>query len=69
MLRAYLRSLKKKNHGSSLEVQWLGLCAPTAGGMGSIPGHGTKIPQAAWRGQKKKNKEKTLQTSQSPNTY
>ena len=27
-------------------VQWLGLCISTAGGMGSIPGQGTKIPQA-----------------------
>ena len=30
--------------GTSLEVQWLGLHASTAGGMGSIPGQGTKIP-------------------------
>ena len=29
------------------------------GGQGSIPGQGTEIPQAAWRGQKnKKEKEK-----------
>ena len=27
-------------------VQWLRLCASTAGGTGSIPGQGTKIPQA-----------------------
>ena len=32
--------------GSSLVVQWLGLCAFTALGPGSIPGQGTKIPQA-----------------------
>ena len=38
-------------------VQWLGLCALTAEGPGSIPGWGTKIPQAAWCG-KKKNKNK-----------
>ena len=25
-------------------------------GPGSIPGRGTKIPQAAWRGQKKKKR-------------
>ena len=25
-------------------VQWLGLCASTAGSAGSIPGWGTKIP-------------------------
>ena len=30
----------------------------TAGGMGSIPGWGTKIPQAVWLGQKKKKKKK-----------
>ena len=35
-------------------VQWLGLCASSAGGMGSIPGWGTKIPHATWHGQKTK---------------
>ena len=30
--------------------------ASSAGGMGLIPGGGTKIPHAAWHGQKKKNK-------------
>ena len=39
--------------GNSLEVQWLGLCALTAEGPSSMPGWGTKIPQAAWHGQKK----------------
>ena len=39
-------------------VQWLGFHASTAGGQGSIPGQGTKIPQAAWHGQKKKKKKK-----------
>ena len=33
--------------GASLVVQWLRFCAPSAGGMGSIPGQGTKIPHAA----------------------
>ena len=28
-------------------VQWLRLCPPSAGVMGSIPGQGTKIPYAA----------------------
>ena len=37
-----------KNTGNSLAVQWLGLCALTAAGQGSIPGWGTKIPQARW---------------------
>ena len=34
-------------------VQLLRLRASNAGGVGSIPGQGTKIPQAAWCGQKK----------------
>ena len=42
--------------GNSLAVQWLGLCASNAAGTGSIPGWGTKIPYAAWRGKKKKVK-------------
>ena len=28
--------------GTSLVVQWLGLCAPNAGSPGSIPGWGTR---------------------------
>ena len=35
-------------------VQWLGLCAFTSKGLGSIPGQGTKILQGAWHDQKKK---------------
>ena len=46
---------KKKKHPTktrtSLVVQWLRLQASTAGGMGSIPGQGTKIPHAAWHSQ------------------
>ena len=34
----------------SLAVQWLELCASTAGGMGSIPGWEIKIPHAVQRG-------------------
>ena len=45
--------LLRHSPGNSLVVQWLGLCAFTAKGVGSIPGQGTKIPQAAWCGQKK----------------
>ena len=37
-------------------VRWLGFHALTAEGPGSIPGQGTKIPQAAWCGKKKKKK-------------
>ena len=37
--------------GTSPVVQWLRLCASNAGGMGSIPGGGTKIPHAVQCGQ------------------
>ena len=30
--------------GTSLASQWFRFCASYAGGMGSIPGQGTKIP-------------------------
>ena len=43
---------KKISLGNSLVVQWLGLCAFTAMGLGSIPGQGMKILQAAWHSQK-----------------
>ena len=42
--------------GTSLVVQWLRLPASDAGGTGSIPGGGTKIPHATQLGQKT-NKE------------
>ena len=42
----FWRAFKKKFLGNSLAVQWLGLCASTAGGKGSIPSGGTKIPHA-----------------------
>ena len=29
-------------------IEWLGLFIPNVGFMGSIPGQGTKIPNAAW---------------------
>ena len=41
--------------GTSLAVQWLRLRASTAGGTGSTPGRGTKIPHAR-RPKKKKKK-------------
>ena len=44
--------------GNSLVVQWLGFRAFTAEGLGSIPGQGTKIPQAVQRGQKIKLNKK-----------
>ena len=50
-------NFKQDGHGSSLVVQWLELCAVTPEGPGSVPGWGTKIPQAAWHSQKRKNKQ------------
>ena len=41
-----LEDHQDKDRGNSLMVQWLGLHAFTAKGPGSIPGQGTKIPQA-----------------------
>ena len=46
--------------GNSLGVQWLGLRSITAESPGSIPGWGTKIPQAVWLGQKNKKEKKNL---------
>ena len=40
-------------------VQWLRLRSLPAEGPSSIPGWGTKIPQCAWGGQKKKKRKKT----------
>ena len=48
-----ISALKKEARvGTSLVVQWLRRRTPSAGGTGSIPGRGTKIPRAAWRGRK-----------------
>ena len=51
---------KLKNCGkvqNSLAVQWLQVGAPTAGGLGSILGQGTKILQGAKKPAKKKSKK------------
>ena len=40
--------------GTSLVGLWLRLCAPSAGGMGLIPGQGTKILHVAHCSKKKK---------------
>ena len=42
-----------KTEGTSLAVQWLGLCTFTVGVVGSIPGQGTKIPHATGVGKNK----------------
>ena len=46
-----------------MTVQWLGLCASTAGGADSIPGQGTKIPQISGCGQEN---QKTTQSPRDP---
>ena len=42
------------NNGEFLVVQRLGRCDLTAGGLGSVPGWGVKIPQATQCSQKEK---------------
>lgn len=49
----YFKFFKTRDEGNSLAVQKLGLCAATAGGMGSIPSWGTKIPNATRHSQNK----------------
>ena len=39
-------------------AQWLGLCASTAVGIGSIPGQGTNILQAEWHSAPAQEKER-----------
>ena len=50
------KSQNQRETGTSLVVQWLRLCTPSAGGMCSIPGQRTKIPHAMQHSQKKKKK-------------
>ena len=54
---SYLSSLLKKKAvaGNSLVVHWLGLHGFPDKGQGSVPGGGTKIPEATWCSQKKKS--------------
>ena len=53
-----LKGIFKDTTGTSLAVQWLRLRASTAGGMGLIPGQGTKIPHAARCSKNKKRHHK-----------
>ena len=50
-------SLRLFEEGNSLAVQWLGLRALTAEGLGSMPGQGSinKIPQAVRHSKEKKS--------------
>lgn len=56
---------KAKGVGTSLEVQWLGLQAPTAGDTGLIPRQGSKNPQASRCGKKNKTKQAEYVLAQS----
>ena len=56
-LHSFLQSWNdEENKGTSLVVQWLRLQASNTGGMGLIPGWGTKIPHALVWPKKNKNK-------------
>ena len=48
----------KRHLRTFLNVQWLRLPTSTAGGVGLIPGWGTKIPHAVSRQNKFKEKKK-----------
>ena len=48
----------QNNSRGFLEAEWLRLQASSAGGIGSIPGQGTKFPQATWCSKKIKKKKK-----------
>ena len=50
---SWKKFMYKWTRGTSLAVQWLQLHVSIAGGTGSIPGWGPKIPHAAHCGQKK----------------
>ena len=51
--------------GTSLAVQWLRLCAPNAGGMGSIPGRGTgELRSCMLHGTAKKKNKKQLEETE-----
>ena len=52
------KNVRKEVEGTSLVVQWLRLCAPNAGGMGSNPSQETKIPPATQLDPPKKAKQK-----------
>ena len=40
--KVYGRGSRRASLGTSLVVQWLRLCTPNAGGLGSIPGQGAR---------------------------
>ena len=54
---AFWCNSQNQGTGNAMVVQWLWPCTSPAGGPGSIPRLGTKIPQALQCSQKKKKKE------------
>ena len=60
---AFIFLFKTIDIGASLAVQWLRLHTSSAGGLGSIPGQGTKILCAAWRGRNKTKQTNTIDIS------
>ena len=60
---------RQENRGNSLVVQWLGLCAFTAEGVGLIPGRGTKISQPAHRAAKKNKIKRGKKRQESRNAF
>ena len=52
IIQTNILTFKYHRFGTSLAVGWLTLGASTAGGVGSIPGLGTKIPGATRHGHK-----------------
>ena len=50
----------KVMQGTILVVQWLRLCASSAGGMGSIPGWGTRVPTGSVAQLRKKEKNNVV---------
>ena len=59
-IKENLAESESTDMGTSLAVQWLRLCASTAGAVGLIPGWGTKIPRAAQCGPTKKKKKRRI---------
>ena len=53
----------KQIPGLPLLAYWLKLCAANAGGTGSIPGQGTKIPHALQCSQKIEKKKRKKETN------
>ena len=51
-MKSSVDSVNRKNKRTLLAVQWLRLQASNAGGTGSIPDQGTKIPHTTWHCQK-----------------